>query len=491
MKFKLRPISKNIFITFITATIISLASLIIYRLIAGNFGPEGIGKYSLIKRVIGFLHPLILLGLGIGLPRYIAISRNKEQRSSYLKVGSLLIVGFTFVSLIFINLFKNYFAKTFFGTAEYTNLILPFSFFLIGLILHSLIFSYFRGRLLIKTFNFLQMMNLALVPLTILIFFENITIEKLIILIGITTFIIAFIFSLYFIKEFFLRIEKWQLKKSFKELLQYSIPRVPSIFMWQGLLSIGPIFAAHFTSIQEVGYLSISLSILAITGIVIAPLGLIILPKVSNLLANGRQEVIKENINFLIGAILQLPIFICFQLIIFIDDIVKYWLGSEFSSAIPIMRIVFISILFYAFHEGLRNILDAVKVQPLNTINLLLSFAVFLSVGGILLFLIKLFSTIISLSITLTSAMACLGILTYISIRKIYPEKLKKDLNYLCIAILVNILLGSIAVFAKEVVTSTFYYIILFEILMSVIYLSILCLLKMEWIREIPKRLFL
>jgi hypothetical protein len=114
---------------------------------------------------------------------------------------------------------------------------------------------------------------------------------------------------------------------------------------------------------------------------------------------------------------------------------------------------------------------------------------VFLIVGGILLFLIKPFSQIISLSIALTSAISCLGILTYNSIRKIYPEKLKKDLNYLWIAILINVLLGSIAIFAKSFVASRLYYLVLFEVLVGAIYLSILWFLRMEWIREIPKRI--
>ncbi|MDD5606515.1 MAG: lipopolysaccharide biosynthesis protein [Candidatus Pacebacteria bacterium] len=489
MKFKLRPFFKDIFLTFITQAVILIAFFFIYRLIAVNFGPEGVGEYSLIKRIIAFLQPVLLLGLGIGIPRYIAMSQNREQRSGYIKAGGLVVAIFSFVFLTFINLFKDYFAKLFFGTADYSNLVLPFSLFLAGLTLHALVYSYFRGRLFVKTFNFFQIINLALVPLIILIFFKNITIEKLITLIGITTFVVAFIFSLFLVKELFVPIKKWQFFKPFKELFQYSLPRVPAIFAWQGLLSLGPILAIHFTSIREVGYLSVGQSLLGTVGAAIAPLGLIILPKVSTLIVNGRQEVIKENLNFLLGAILQCSVFICFQLIIFTDVIVEYWLGSEFSGAISIMRIVFLAVFFYALFEAMRNILDAVKVKPINTINLFISLGVFLIIGGILLFLIELFSPIISLSIALTSAISCLGTLTYNSIRKIYPEKLKKDLNYLWIAVLINVLLGSIAIFAKSFVVSKFYYLVLFEVLVGVIYLSILWFLKMEWIREIPKRI--
>ena len=59
MKFKLRPFFKDISLIFITEAIVLIAFFIIYRLIAKNFGPEGVGQYSLVKRVFGFLQPLL------------------------------------------------------------------------------------------------------------------------------------------------------------------------------------------------------------------------------------------------------------------------------------------------------------------------------------------------------------------------------------------------------------------------------------------------
>jgi O-antigen/teichoic acid export membrane protein len=490
MNIRFRPIFKDVFLTFVTQAIVLVTFFFIYRLLAKNFGPEGVGEYSLVRRVVGFLQPILLLGLGVGIPRYVAMSKDTEQRSGYIKTGAVAVIVFALIFLTLINLFRDYFAKMFFGSSDYTNLVFPTSFFLAGLIWHGLVYSYLRGRLFIKTFNSLQIINSAIVPIIILIFFDNISIGKVITLIGINTLVIAFLFSLFFIKEFFGPIKKGQFLKPFKELLQYSLPRVPAIFAWQGLLSIGPIFAAHVTSIQEVGYFSVSQSLLYSIGAGIAPLGLILLPKVSALIVDERQEVIKENLNFLLGAILQCSVFICFQLIIFTDVIVEYWLGPEFSGVISTMRIVFLAISFCVLFVAMRNILDAAKTKPINTINLFISLGVFLIIGGILLFLIKFFSPIISLSIALTSAISCLGILTYNSIRKIYPEKLKKDLNYLWIAILINVLLGGIAIFAKSFVASRLYYLVLFEVLAGTIYLSILWFLRMEWLREIPKRIF-
>ena len=490
MKSKLRPIFKDVSVTYIAQAVTLVAFLCIYRLIGKNLGPEGVGEYALARRVVALLSPFLLLGLGMGIPRYIAMSRNKEQRSAYMKVG-LVVVIFTLMFLIFMNLLKECFAKIFFGNIEYANLMLPLSFLLAGVILHGLVYSYFRGRLFVNTFNLLQVINLALVPLIILVLFKNITIDKLITLNGITTVIISLFFSSFFAKEFFIRIKILELKNSSKNLLRYSLPRIPSSLALSGFFSLGPIFAAHFASIEEAGYLSVSQTLLTIVGTTIAPLGVILLPKISSMIIQKRDEEIKENLNYLIGASIQISIFVSFQLIIFADAIIKYWLGSEFLDAIPVMRIASCSIFFYLFYRTVGSVLDASKIKPINTINLFISLGIFLTSSGILLFIIRLFSPIISLSIAFLSGLIFLGILSYISIRKIYPEKLSKDLKYFLIAIGINMIIGGIAISAKSFMLSRFYYLIMFEILIGIVYLLILWSLRMDWLRKLPEKILL
>lgn len=489
MKLKLRPIFKDILLTFVTEAVVLLSFFLVFRLLANHFGPEGVGKYSLIKRVVGLVQPFLFLGLAIGLPRYIATSKSREQVSSYIKIGSLVVTFLMFVFVILINLSKDYFAAFFFGSTDYVKLVLPFSFYMAGLTLHGLVYAFFRGRLLVKALNLLQIINIAIVPIVILVLFKNITIEKLISFTGALTFIVAFIFSLYFTKDLFMRVRVEQFKKSFRELTLYSFPRFPSVFIWNGFLSFGPIFAAHFASLKDVGYLSVSQSLLYAIGAATAPLGMICLPKVSNLVADNGCEAIKENLNILIGAVIQLSTFVAFQAILLSDAIIKHWLGQEFLEAATILRIIFCSIIFYAFYEITRNILDAVKVKPINTINLFISLVVFILMSFNLLFFFRFFSPIISLSIAFTIGVISLGILTYISIRKIFPEKFSKDLNYLLVAFGINLLLGGVAILFKPLIVESIYFLTMFEAALGAIYLLLLWLLKIDWIRNLPKKI--
>lgn len=484
MKFKLRSFFKDILLTFITQAVILLAFFLIYRLIAKNFGPEGVGEYSLIKKIVGFLQPLLLLGMGVGIPRYVAMSKNKEEQYSYLRSGLITVTITALFCLIFINLFKEFFSKLFFGDIAYIKLILPLSLFLIGNLIHSLVYSYFRGRLSIKTFNTLQIINMALIPIGALILLKNTTLGGIIIAIGVMKTIIAFLFLSPNNKNLLNKVhKKRQHKESLKKLLKYGLPRVPGDFALGGLLALGPILATHFASIKEAGYLSISQSLLHILGLTVAPLGLILLPKISNLIANNNKEIIRKNLSFLMGAIFQLLTFISLQFIIFADIIIKYWLGSDFADTVTITRIIFLSGTFYIIYLATRSILDASKTKPFNAINIVISLIVFIVLATTLL-LFQLFAPIISLAIAIMLSLSCLGILTYITIRKIYIDKEKKDFFYLKTAIIINIFIGIITIYLKPFILNL-YYLIPFIILISVTYLLILWLLKMEWIRKL------
>lgn len=489
MKFKFVPIIKDISLTFVTEVLILLSFFLIYNLLAANFGPEGVGIYSLIRRVIGFLQPLLLLGLTVGIPRYIAMSKNGEETAAYMKSGSIAIVLFSIAIIVFFNLFDDFFSQALFGSISYAYLIVPLSICLLGLNVHSLVYSYLRGKLMVKVFNLLQIINVMLVPIVILVSLNGVAVEKFIALAGAVNIFVALVFASVFFSEKAQRMGKNVFESSFWRLLGYSLPRIPADFSLALLFSLGPIIAIRFVPIEEVGYLSVSQSLLNAAGSIIAPLGLIILPKVSGLIKEKKKFEIKEGVNIFIGAIIQCSIFIYFQMIIFSDAIIGFWLGSGFLEAAPVMRIVFVSVIFFTMYVGMRSILDAVEHKPLNTINLLLSLSIFLISSYYFLFIYKVLPAIISLGAAFSFSMAYLGISTYGSIRKIYPEKSWQDLQYVSVALVINIAISFPLEGFKILISSKIYYLAGFELILGLFYLLILWLLKMEWIRQLPERI--
>lgn len=490
MNFNIKPFFKDIFLTFAAEALVLASFFVTYRLIAGSYGPDGVGEYSLVKRVAGFLQPFLLLGLGIGLPRYIAIARDETQKRAYIKAGAVFTAVGVFASFAVINIFKTQFAEMFFGAGAYADFIFPFSLFLAGLVLHALVYSCFRGASRVKLFNSLQIINLALVPVLMFFILRYAGIGRVVGLIGAFTCAISLALFLFFCKEVLVPVGARRFFDSAKEMLVYSFPRFISSFVYAGLISLPPILAAHFASVKEAGYLSVSQSLLAVAGSAISPLGLVLLPKVSNMISQKREEEIKENVGYLIGAAVQCSIFICCQMVIFADVIINYWLGPGFSSAVIIARIVFLSMVSYFVCGCIGNILEASKVKPINLFNLLASFFVFSILSGLMLFVYKIFSPAVSLSIAFSCGMILLGALTYAAVRKIYPDDNKKDGGYFISAVAINAVIALATIFAKPVLAASLFFFAGFEIVAGLLYLAALWAVKIDWIRKVPKNVF-
>jgi O-antigen/teichoic acid export membrane protein len=92
MKFRAQGIYRDIVITFLTEFTVLAGFFIIYRLLANYLGPNGLGEYSLMKRLISLFQPFLFLGFGVGLSRYLAMANDKNQRKGYMQAGGGVIV---------------------------------------------------------------------------------------------------------------------------------------------------------------------------------------------------------------------------------------------------------------------------------------------------------------------------------------------------------------------------------------------------------------
>jgi len=155
------------------------------------------------------------------------------------------------------------------------------------------------------------------------------------------------------------------------------------------------------------------------------------------------------------------------------------------------MRIASCSIFCYTFFRTVGSTLDAAKAKPINSINLCISFSVFLVLSGILLFVVRMFSPVISLTIAFTIGLIVLGAITHVSIRKLYPDAFRQDIKYFLTALIVNAIIVGITIIIKPFIVLRAYRVITFEILIIVVYLSTLFLLKMNWIEKFTKKVFI
>src|SRR6185369_389709 len=146
--------------TIATEFSVLITQILVYKLAAYYLGKDGFSEYAVVRRAATFLAPLPLVGLTVGLPRYIAISRCDGQHgkeTQYFGAALACVLAATVLCLVILNAAAHPFSYLFFGDSNYARLIFPLSLMLFGLSIHTLVYAYFRGRLSMKSANILQL----------------------------------------------------------------------------------------------------------------------------------------------------------------------------------------------------------------------------------------------------------------------------------------------------------------------------------------------
>jgi len=281
------------------------------------------------------------------------------------------------------------------------------------------------------------------------------------------------------------------IKTSMKTLLKFSIPRAPGGFILAGLLTLGPFLAGLVLGLAEAGYFVVGQSVFRVMESAIVGFGLVALPKVSQLVAEDNKEFLKSRIEDILIMLFQLGLFFTIHIYIWSKEIVLVWLGPEYREAVPIMKIIILSLGPYLGFVILRSIVDAIEVRAINTLNLLISF-VLAAISSVVLFYAGF--GILGLAVGTTIGFGTLGILTsYYLVRR---YKIPFD-NFMFKWVLVlNVLAAGIILITKHFIASTLsqYKLLLaaliFESLLFLFYLYIFYKKDVRWFSEIKKRIF-
>lgn len=372
---------KDLIITFLTQFGILLISLLIYRWFKISYGEEGFAEFSLFKRGSGYLTTFMLMGMGVALPRQIAIDvGNKKKTHNYLTAAiAILIIGLLILFFIFL-FFKEQFAYLLFGNIGYENLINPLLLLVFGLLLQSIGYGYLRGFLRMIEANIYQFANLGILPA--LCFFLTSSVEAY--------FYCLAMLSILLFAFFIFRIRK-ELHFSFegifpyiKKLFTYGVQRMPGDFALGSLFTLPAIFVAHDKGVIQAGYIAFAVSLLKLVGSLFGPIGLIFLPKISKLLGEKKYEVVrKHSLDLLkICVILSVTGLIVFQF--FSVEILSLYLGNVNQRLNSITKTIMFGSVFYAIYVTMRSIIDSYYEKSLNTISVFITFLLFLIINNIL-----------------------------------------------------------------------------------------------------------
>ncbi|MEW5766780.1 MAG: hypothetical protein AB1797_04025 [bacterium] len=410
---------RDIILTFITEFIVLVSGILVYKLAANILGTQGFSEYALSRRTVSLIQPLLLMGLGVGIPRYIAYasaSLDNNRSDTYFIAGIITLVVTTLILMLTLNIFDDKFAFLLFGNSNYVYLISPISLMLIGLILHSSCYSFFRGKLNMVSANILQIINMGIVPPIVFLFGKD---TKQILLIGgILWIVISVSFLVLILRKSTFKIVNLFLHT--KELISYGLQRVPGDFAMAAILSLPAIFTAHISGVKEAGYVSFGISLLNMVGAAFAPIGIILLPKASQLIASKDVNLLKDYVNKILRITLSLTIVGIIIFEILADRIINLYLGRNFFDIVLVVRIIMVASIAYAVYISMRSIIDAYYVKAINIINIILCLLLFLGLSAIAVLFITGYIYIVYCFVI---ALFLLGILTLIETRKLLVQR--------------------------------------------------------------------
>jgi O-antigen/teichoic acid export membrane protein len=489
---RLHPIVRDLGLTLATESSIVVAGLLLVSLVGRLLGPVALGEYLLLRRVSGWLIAGVLLGLGQGLPRYVALAMTKplRERLAYFAASTSCIMGSAIAVALVLWFGRQFFASLLFGDSRLSNLILPLALMLLGLSAQSAVYGYHRGILSMVRANALQICDMAIFPTAAVILLYRL--HSVAWIVGATGCLTALGAA------WFARPVARQLRRSgsppiapyASELLRYGIGRVPGDFGLNALLALSPVIASHYLPLSRVSFLLLGLNVLLVVGYAGGPLGLVLLSKLSMMIGENRLEDVRERLRLLVAAVLEISVFACLQLIVFADVLVRVWVGAKFLDATSIIRLLILAVPPYLFYVALRASIDAVTAKPCNAGNILAALAVYLVLVGVTVKALPANFLLEGLAGSLVVALALLGVLTARTFRQLYD--LSIPWRDCAPSIVAGLALGGLSFgfrriqgFHEGVVMA-----LAFGALMSGLFLVLLIKLRSPWLEFVRKMAF-
>jgi O-antigen/teichoic acid export membrane protein len=370
---------KDFISTFLTQIIVLISGLAVFKLANIEFGSSGFSEFSLVKRNIAYLYTFIMLGLGVAVPRYIA----KEVGTKSGNENNVFFAAFfiSFISLVVTGLIFFIFQKniTFllFGDKTYTKFLFPIFIMIAGLLLNGIVYSYYRGKMIFNYANFFQLINTGIVPLVAFLFSNNV--EKVFLYTGLLMLTVNVIILL---KIFITQNFDFVLTKALMpELFLYGLQRIPADFGLASLLALPAIFSAHTQGVEIAGYVAFSISLLSLSGQAVAPIGLIMLPKISHLIGEGNYVLIRHYVIKLLIFSVGISILGTFVYQIFASQILHLYLGKVDNNLLTISKSIMWGALFYPIYVTLRSVIDAYYKTAYNTVSIIGALLVYLIIN--------------------------------------------------------------------------------------------------------------
>jgi O-antigen/teichoic acid export membrane protein len=372
---------RHLFYTILTEVFVMFAGLATLRLASSGFGAVGFGEYSVAKRAMTIITFPLLFGLGISVPRYIGVaSAFKDERRTLISAcfwaSSLILLCSLLCFALVVWMMPGKLSQLFFGNSSLSALMFSTSVGVVGLGLHTLAYSYYRGCFNFSEANLLQLINLAVIPVSVFWLVAD-SVSSVILINGMGWIGIAGIFIARF---YFQNISSPDglAKEYVVKLTAFGLPRIPGEFALFGLFSIPIFFIANRHGIEQAGVFSLGFSLIQLVSSIFAVIGGYLLPKISRMAAESRWADIKKIVRLNIIFTILASVAFCLLEEFFLKELVELLSNHTLLDYLPSLRLLLLGSAPYAIYITIRSPLDALSVVPHNSANLIFTLIVLL-----------------------------------------------------------------------------------------------------------------
>ena len=367
----------DVLYTIIGQSLVMILALILNKCISYYFVPSEYAIFSIANKAAQLFAMIMLFGLGIALPYYIARLRVRDQKvaeTSILFTSTMMLFFSIFIVFLIAIYFKSYLSLLLFGNTFNQNLIIPTLFFAVSISTSNYVYAYLRSVDSFRTFNLIQIAAQFISLVVVLTSGANLVLHLL--ARGVLIAVLSVIVIIYIAKKYYKLsgINYILVKKYRKELFLYCSPRIPGeIILFAYTLAPLVIINNKFGVNNTAGFataLVICTSIMPLFGFI----GMALFPYVSKQLELGNLNGINEKIKKLSLLCLLISVLSVIVVYSFTGTVINILFNSEYLQFVSTVRIVSLAVIPYSLYILLRNPIDAISRKPYNTINLIISF---------------------------------------------------------------------------------------------------------------------
>jgi O-antigen/teichoic acid export membrane protein len=364
------PFARDVLMSAATAMMTMASVVLVTGWLAAGLGPLSFAVYALARRVSSAAAAVSPGPLAVGLARALAATPERRVRDAYLWAGTLLAIGPVLAMAVVGAAFPAFWADLLLSDARYVPELLAILGLIVGNAIYSLVFARLRGTSRIRSATLWQLWVLAVGPVIVVGFAaKGSSLTVILLLLAALSFTALVPLVTWLARAGRSGTRPSDLRPPLLALFRYSAPRVPGTAALASLLSLGPLLAPYFGDLRGAGYLVAAQSVFRVAELGTAGFGLVVLPKVSALLAGQRDQFLRERVEDLLGLVLHLGIFAACQLAIWAPEIVSVWLGAAYQEAVPTVRVLLIALMPYLGYTLLRSVIDGMNERPVNTWN--------------------------------------------------------------------------------------------------------------------------